>query len=287
METALACRSCFERQIDSLADHLLPHDAMQRDRLRQVCLAALADSVSSSPPPETAARIYAAAADFSGCADPFAAHKRAANAKALTLLPELRRRVEKAEDPLLTCLRVSIIANYNDGGVARTFDWESALREEREQEQFPGLPVLRTCLESGPRKICILGDNAGEIAVDILLVEHLQALGHEVVYAVRDRPILNDATLEDAKAVGLDTVCRVVSSGVDSPGTLLHRCSAGFLQELEQADIVVSKGQGNFEALHGRLYGVFFAFKVKCPVVADLAGLPEQTSVFVFSEAAS
>jgi uncharacterized protein with ATP-grasp and redox domains len=126
----------------------------------------------------------------------------------------------------------------------------------------------------------ILGDNAGEIGMDTLLVKQLQNLGAEVTYVVRGAPILNDATLEDARFVGMDRLCRVISSGADSPGTVLSRCHSDFLEELYAAPIVISKGQGNFEALHGRLSGAFFALKVKCPVVARLTGFPVRTSVF-------
>jgi hypothetical protein len=126
----------------------------------------------------------------------------------------------------------------------------------------------------------ILGDNAGEIGMDTLLVKQLKALGAEVTYVVREKPILNDATMEDAQFVGMDRLCRVISSGVDSPGTLLSRCHPDFLQELHAAPIVISKGQGNFECLHGRVPGIFFALKVKCQVVARLTGFPVRTSIF-------
>ena len=284
MQTAHACRLCFERQIDVLVDVLAPEDTTEQDRLREACLHALGASSAASPPPEIAAQIYAVAAHCSGCPDPFAAHKKTANSKALAMLPELRERVQCAEDPLAASLRFAVIANYIDVGVAHTFDWEQALREEKSNEAFSAYPAWRTLLTQEAKEVLILGDNTGEIAIDSLLVQQLQALGHAVTYAVRGAPILNDATLEDARFVGLDSLCRVIETGVNSPGTLLHRCHPAFLEELDQADLVLSKGQGNFEALHGQRGGVFFAFKVKCPVVATLTRLPEQTSVFIRSD---
>lgn len=116
--------------------------------------------------------------------------------------------------------------------------------------------------------------------MDTLLVRQLQGLGADVIYAVRGAPILNDATLEDARFVGMDRLCRVIPSGADSPGTILSRCSKDFLDQLYVSQIVISKGQGNFESLYGHIPGVFFAFKVKCPVVSRLTGFPVRTSVF-------
>jgi hypothetical protein len=113
------------------------------------------------------------------------------------------------------------------------------------------------------------------------MVRELQELGARVTYAVRGRPVLNDATLDDAREVGMDELCEVVSSGVDSPGTVLSRCSREFRRLLGEAGAVVSKGQGNYEGLVGELPGVFFAFKVKCAAVARHVGREQGSTVFI------
>jgi hypothetical protein len=88
--------------------------------------------------------------------------------------------------------------------------------------------------------------------------------------------------MEDARTVGMVDRCEVISSGVDTPGTVLDRCTREFLDRMDQAEIVISKGQGNFEALKDEASGIYFAFKVKCPVVAALTGRPEKTSMFEY-----
>jgi hypothetical protein len=120
--------------------------------------------------------------------------------------------------------------------------------------------------------VIYFGDNAGEIVFDRLLVEQMAAGGARVAFAVRGGPILNDATLEDAVYVGMDQVADVVSSGVVSPGTLLGHADPTFLDRFHRADLVLAKGQGNFEGLSDVEGPLFFLLKVKCPVIARHLG---------------
>ncbi|MFO8032498.1 MAG: ARMT1-like domain-containing protein [Desulfohalobiaceae bacterium] len=280
MQTFTECIPCFQRQIEKLADMVAAEDASLRMDIISECQKVIEQTDTQNPPPELAARIYTQAARICGQNDFYAEHKHKANTQVMRLLPQLQERIQASSDPILTALRFSLIANYIDAGVQEDFDWESALVQEKAQEEIGGYLDLRKLLEAGQIKVMILGDNAGEIGMDTLLVRQLQSLGAEVIYAVRAAPILNDATLEDARFVGMDRICRVISSGVDSPGTILSRCSNDFLDQLYASQIVISKGQGNFESLYDRVPGVFFAFKVKCPVVSRLTGLPVRTSVF-------
>jgi hypothetical protein len=280
MQTFTECIPCFERQIEKLASMLADDDFELQKLITSQCQDIIRQTDTNHPPPELAARIYAQAAKITGHNDFFAQYKSMANTQVLDLLPSLEEQIQASPDRLLTALRFSLIANYIDVGVDGEFDWESALSQEKAQERMGGYFRFCQLLGTGRSKVMILGDNAGEIGMDTLLVKQLKALGAEVTYVVREKPILNDATMEDAQFVGMDRLCRVISSGVDSPGTLLSRCHPDFLQELHAAPIVISKGQGNFECLHGRVPGIFFALKVKCQVVARLTGFPVRTSIF-------
>ncbi len=280
MQTFTECIPCFERQIEKLAAMVAGDDRKLQERIQQQCQEIIRQTDTNHPPPELAARIYAQAAKITGQNDFFAQHKHTANTQVLDLLPSLEERIQASPDPLLTALRFSLIANYIDVGVDGEFDWEAALTQEKAQEEVGGYAKLYQLLQTDRPQVMILGDNAGEIGMDTLLVKQLQSLGAEVTYVVRGAPILNDATIEDAQLVGMDRLCRVISSGVDGPGTIISRCDPDFLDKLYAAPIVISKGQGNFESLHGRLPGIFFALKVKCPVVARLTGFPVRTSVF-------
>jgi uncharacterized protein with ATP-grasp and redox domains len=129
---------------------------------------------------------------------------------------------------------------------------------------------LRSSLDAS-RRILYLGDNAGEIVFDRLLIEELQkAKETEIYFVVRERPVINDATLDDALATGMDRVARVVSSGSDAPATILSQCSSDILKLYYSADLIIAKGQGNYESLEGEKGNIFFLLRVKCPVVAKL-----------------
>ncbi|MFH0753575.1 MAG: ARMT1-like domain-containing protein [Candidatus Omnitrophota bacterium] len=121
------------------------------------------------------------------------------------------------------------------------------------------------------KTILYLADNAGEIVFDRVLIEEICAV-REVTVAVRYKPILNDAVMEDAVFCGIDKIAHVISSGVDSPGTVLDYCSDEFLKIFKRADMVISKGQGNYEALSEAHRKIYFLFKVKCPVIANHSG---------------
>lgn len=281
MRTAPDCLPCFFRQALTAARLACPDAVEVHERVLQKLGALVANFDIRLPPPVLAGRLYAMLRNVTGVDDCFYEEKKCANQRALELLPALEEKVRRSEDPLATALEISIIGNYIDAGVEKTFDWE------KEMHSVGGM-LIPDCLDRFRRKavagahVLMVGDNAGEIGFDRLLVSELLALGTHVTYAVRGRPILNDATLEDAREVGMNHLCEVVSSGVDTPGAVLERCTPQFLQLLQGADLVLAKGQGNYESLTESGISVYFAFKVKCPVVASRTGLTEASSVFLF-----
>ena len=120
-----------------------------------------------------------------------------------------------------------------------------------------------------------LADNAGEISFDKLLIEEIRNQYNQdkdIFFAVKEKPVINDALAEDALFFGIEKMAKVISSGSDAPGTVLEFCSREFLELYAKADLIISKGQGNFEALVGEDEDIFFLFKVKCPVVARHIG---------------
>ncbi len=116
-------------------------------------------------------------------------------------------------------------------------------------------------------KILYLGDNSGEIVFDRLLIEQLPY--DKVTYAVRGYPVINDVTMDDAVATGITKLVTVIDNGSDAPGTILDECSDKFKRVFHDADMIISKGQGNYESLSDSNKNIFFIFKVKCRVVAE------------------
>jgi hypothetical protein len=247
--------------------------ALQREILNRV-MGLLAELGLDVSPPEITQRAHRLVRQISGNPDPYAVKKHEYNTRALALLPGLRARVEAAADPLKLAVRLSIAGNVIDfGAKAGGFDFE------RELENAEGAPFRVWDYEAfradilKARSILYLGDNAGEIVFDRLLVEVLKRLSEaDITYVVRGRPILNDATLEDARFVGLDKLVPLIDNGNDAPGTVLAEAPPEVRRLFEAADVVIAKGQGNFETLSDTPGNLYFLFQVKCPVIGASAG---------------
>ena len=105
-----------------------------------------------------------------------------------------------------------------------------------------------------------------------------------VSYAVRGRAIINDVTKGDAIDSGLDEVAEIISSGSPAPATILDLCNEDFLKRFKQADMIISKGQGNYEGLSDTDRPVFFLLKAKCPVIASDIGVHEDDIVLLAAQ---
>jgi len=268
MNTYLDCIPCFFKQALFAARAATKDEAKAKEILDRV--ARLIPLMPlNSPPPETARLVYSAVREITGVADPFRVYKEKSIENALSLYGELKSMVDRSQDPLRTAVKIGIVGNVIDLGANPVFDLEGELKslskDDLPENQYKG---FKRDLENA-RTVLYLGDNAGETVFDRVLIE---IMGKETVYAVRDIPIINDATVEDARKSGIDKLARIVSSGCDAPGTVLKRCSREFLDIFSKADIIVSKGQGNFESLSGEEAPIFFLLKVKCPVIARHLG---------------
>jgi uncharacterized protein with ATP-grasp and redox domains len=205
-------------------------------------------------------------AEKSGCSDIFADLKDLSNRKALDLLPELVKKVEESNEPLRTAALLAIAGNIIDYGAHHDFDINTSIEKcLHTKPAIDDLEQLRRDLDKAG-KILYLGDNCGEAAFDRLLIAQT---GEEITYAVKERPIINDALKEDAATCGLGDLCRIISNGTDCPGTPLEKCSEEFREIFAEADLIISKGQGNFETLSEVSAPIYFLLMVKCEVVAE------------------
>jgi uncharacterized protein with ATP-grasp and redox domains len=220
-------------------------------------------------PPENAVALYRMFAEVLRSDDPFAQVKRESNAFALSLKNEMGQRIRAAEDPLRAAVRVAIAGNIIDYAAQHLFDAEKTMAECFDREfVLDDYPVLLEALNKSEPEVLYLCDNCGEIVFDALLIEQLQACGCRVTAAVRESPIINDATPEDARICGLDRVCPVITNGTACPGTPLAECGEEFNAQFRAADLIISKGMGNFETLSEESAPIFFLFTVKCGQVA-------------------
>ena len=241
MKTSLDCLFCFVGQARSLGLRASTDPEVQR-RLLDEAGRFLAAVDTDLAPPENSGRLYPLFAKVLGTADPFAQVKEESNALALSLREEIRQQIEQADDPLQAAVRAAIGGNIIDYGALHSFDAAATMRDCFARAfVLDEYLALRQAVGTAGQKILYLCDNSGEIVFDGLLVEQLQRVGCQVTAAVRESPIINDATLADARASGLDHICPVISSGMSCPGTVLAQCSAEFLTHFQAADLIISK----------------------------------------------
>lgn len=282
METGLDCIPCLFRQTLDAVRRVSADPALCERVVREVA-GWVHDADLRESPPLMAARLQRFLHELTGVADPYAAAKARDNALALGLLPELRERLATASDPFALAVRLAIAGNLIDLGPKSDLSVEDVLCGVRlcEKTPFSGDVASLRSAADGARDILYLADNAGEIVLDRLLIE---ALGPDrVTVAVRGGPTINDATLADARVAGLYDCTHVIDNGSDVPGTLVGECSTDFQRRFAQADLVIAKGQGNFETLSDASRDICFLFKVKCPVIASKVGLPLGMQALVWS----
>ena len=270
MQTSLDCLVCFVRQ--ARATGLLSTDnPVARRRIIEEAGRFLATVDPQQSPPENAVALYQMFSSVLRTEDPFARVKQESNELALSMLAEMEKRIVSAPDPLRAAIRVAIGGNIIDYAAQHVFDVAETMNACFDQEfvldDYTALQQVMA--DTAPNtNLLYLCDNCGEIVFDSLLIGQLRKHGCRVTAAVRDRPIINDATLEDARVTGLDRVCPVISNGTGCPGTPLAHCSEEFRQHFEAADIIISKGMGNYETLSEVKAPIFFLFTIKCSEVA-------------------
>ena len=269
MRTTLDCFVCFMRQARSTGLLATDDPALQR-QLIEGAGRYLEQVDTELSPPENAVGLYALFADILSNNDPFAQVKQEGNSFALAVQEEVEQRIQSAEDSLRAAIRVAIAGNIIDYGALHEFDAATMLQECFDRPfAWDDYSFLLEALQSRINsKILYLCDNCGEIVFDGLFIKELNTLGCQVTAAVREAPIINDATLEDAHACGLDKICTVISNGTSCPGTPLESCSVEFKKSFQDADLIISKGMGNFETLSEVSAPIFFLFTVKCNQVA-------------------
>lgn len=268
VRTVLDCIPCFLTQALRAA-RVATDDESAHERVLRRVLVLESEMDFASTPPEMAAQIHEIVRDETGDPDPFRPVKQRFTRFALGLLPQLSERVASARDPFEAALRVAIAGNIIDFGLRQAPDEAVVLETIEDALERPlaidDVASLRAAAERA-RTILYLADNAGEVVLDRLLLERLPV--DRVTVVVRGGPVINDAVMADADDAGLTSRFHVIDSGDAMPGTVLSRCSRDFQQRFASAELVISKGQGNFETLSDVDREIYHLFKVKCPIAA-------------------
>jgi len=234
----------------------------------------LTDISEETTPPQIGSMVHEAIREATGNLDPYREIKKNHNEAVLEIETDLAKLIDDSSAPLLNALKLAGTGNLIDMGpergwtdVAQIFD--GFMTRQCDYFDYQGFEnFLRNS-----KTLLYLGDNAGEIVLDKILIKMLiQMTDLDITFSVRGGPIINDATMEDARFTGIADIVRTIDTGAAFPGVVLGECSEEFLHYYHNADMIVSKGQGNYESLSDARENIFFLLKAKCPVIADKIG---------------
>lgn len=273
MRTYEECIPCLASQIRRVTE-LSTKDRKLRTKIITEALMTIGEMGFDKPPPHLGQLVYRLVKERSGNPDPYGEFKQHFNRVALQIYPELKNIVTRSTEPFRTAVLISLAGNIIDFGPDLDIKLLDTIRKTLEEPPFvDSIPDLERALRNA-RTVLFIGDNAGEVVFDRLLVESAPS-NPEYFYAVRGGTVINDATIDDAMACGLDRVCTVLSTGSDAPGVILGDCSKSFLNVFKQADVVIAKGMGNFETLCDvKDKDIYFILLAKCQLVARQIGCP-------------
>ena len=284
MKVSAECMHCLvKRQAENIKKY--PDEEKKAEYLGKV-LGIIANGAAEEPAPVLLSHIGRLHEAYFGKPFSFDELKKGYNAMLMEKEEEIRQKIGKADDPLALALCFSQIGNYIDFGALGSVD-DDKLRDFLEQAET--LPLSEETYSKftenlkTAKKLVFLTDNCGEIVLDKLLLETIaKAYPHlERTIIVRGEPVLNDATVEDALQVGIDTCGKVIPNGTNIAGTYIPWLSAEAKAEMDEADILIAKGQGNFESLHGCGLNIYYLFLCKCQWFMERFGLPQYSGVFI------
>ena len=271
MNIDTACVECIINQSAKVANAIKADEKLSNLLTNRVTELSKSFSFEQNPP-QIASYVYENMAKIAGKKDLYDEVKELSTQKALSFVPILKQKLSTCQDKLLTATKIAVAGNVIDLAAEVEFDLKDELEKifhtdfahddfEKLQNQLPHA-----------KSVVILGDNVGEHIFDYMFVEVLKELypHAEYHYFVRGCPIINDVTMSEALACGFDKLCDLVDSGVNTPGFVYERANPHAKEIFDGADLVISKGMGNYECLSpSHRENICFLLKVKCGVVAN------------------
>ena len=268
------CVGCIVNQSVRVAD-AIKADKELKQKLTLHVEGLSTDFSYDDTPREIASYVYEDLAKLAEKTDLYDEVKKASTKKALSFKPLLEEKLKNSDNKLLTATKIAVAGNVIDLAAQVEFDLEEEL-EKIFHTKFAhdDFEVFEKKLKK-VKKILVIGDNVGEHIFDYMFIQTLKELSlHvEVYYMVRGTPIINDVTMLEAKAAGFNKLCNLVDSGVNTPGFVYSRATKYSQELFDSADLVISKGMGNYECLSpSHRKDICFLLKVKCNVVARSLG---------------
>lgn len=227
--------------------------------------------------------------DFWGETKDYAAQKQQYNQLLLHMEPKIEQKIKQSADSMKECIKYVCAANYIDFSAVDNVNedtleelLEHALEQEISEEEYR---TFRADLENAG-SLVYLADNCGEIVLDKIFIKNIkETFPHlQITVIVRGSEVINDATMQDAREVGLTEIVPCIGNGNAAPGTIVRRLSEESRQLLYGADMIISKGQGNFESLYGENLNPYYLFLCKCELFVRRFQMKQYESVFVREE---
>ena len=269
MKLHLECVPCYIRQALDAAKMATKDEKLQEQVLRESIIAASEFDIDSSGF-ILQAKIKKVMGKILPATDPYREVKEKYNRIVLDLEEDIKKIIRDSKDPFETSLRIALAGNIIDFGPNTNLNskiLKNAIKKSLSQRlDNKKIKLLKENIDNAKR-ILFIGDNAGEIVLDKIFIEKLPK--EKITYVVRGGYALNDATMQDAKMVGMTDTVRVITTGLDMPAAILPLCSKDFLVNYKKSDLIIAKGQGNYEALCEEDKNIFFLLKIKCPIVAS------------------
>ena len=225
--------------------------------------------------------------DLLGDRNDYSDIKRYYNGLMLSLWPYMQRRVEMADDRLRMALQFALAGNYIDFGALSNVNEKDLQNHLNTAVDIPIEPEILESFRNEvlcSRSLVLFTDNCGEIVTDKLLVSVLRTMNPEltVTVIVRGRPVVNDATIEDARQIGMEEAAhRVIGNGTGMPGNVIGEISPEAMTEVKRSDLLVAKGQGNYEGLSGCGLNIFYLFLCKCDLFTRRFNVPKYTGIII------
>ncbi|WP_312426145.1 damage-control phosphatase ARMT1 family protein [Lacrimispora sp.] len=222
--------------------------------------------------------------------DPYKETRNYYNTLFLELSPEFERKIEQAENSFMLAIRYAIVGNIIDFNPIHNTLLEDIYDCFEKMEQLElaiddSHALMKDISNAGT--LLYLGDNCGEICMDKILLKKIKELNPNIklLFGVRGKPVVNDSISEDAYSVGIDEYAEIVDNGDGSLGTVLNRTSPAFKEVYNKADVVIAKGQANYECLSEENKNIYFLLMTKCDVIANDIGAEEKKMICMKNKA--
>lgn len=278
------CIRCLvKKQMENFDNNIAENQKVQ---YMQEVLKIIAQAGPSEGGPVISGRIFELQKRMFGEKVDYKPIKHLYNQMMLDMEYEISQKIENSEDPLKQALKYAMTGNYIDFGALSNVDneklmelLEQAGKNAVSQEEYQ---ALREDLKRGG-KLVYLTDNCGEVVLDKLLIKQLKKEypDLDITVIVRGQEVLNDATMEDAKQIGMTDIVKVIGNGSDIAGTYEEEISREALDMINQADVIIAKGQGNFETLWGCGRNIYYMFLCKCELFTERFGVKQFEGILV------